>query len=93
MDNNRQPPPSCSEVFFFLLGTSSRWHVSSIADELESLVQESEEAAGAGYAAMVGGEAAPPSRPAQVQQNAKRAKCVFVGDVDMPQAVSESYKQ
>ena len=62
-------------------------------NELESFVQEAEEAAGAGYAAVVGGEAAPASRRAQEQPNAKRAKCPFAGDMDMPQAVSESYEK
>ena len=62
-------------------------------NKLESLVQEADEAAGAGYAAMVGGEIAPASRPAQEQPNAKRANCTFTRDVDMPQAVSESYEK
>ena len=59
-------------------------------NELESLVQEAEEAAGAGYATVIGGEVALASRPAQEQPNAKHAKCAFTRDVDMPQAVSES---
>ena len=42
---------------------------------------------------MAGGEAAPASRPLQEQPNAKCAKCVFAGDVDIPQAVSESYEK
>ena len=46
-----------------------------------------------GYAAMVGGEAAPASRPAQEQPNAKCAKCAFAKDMYMPQAVSESYEK
>ena len=62
-------------------------------NELESLVQEAEDAVGAGYAAVVGGEAASASRPAQEQPNAKHAKCAFAGGVDMPQAVSESYEK
>ena len=62
-------------------------------NELESLVQEADLAAGAGYAAVVGGETASASRPAQEQPNAKRAKCAFAGDVDMPQAISESYEK
>ena len=42
--------------------------------------------------AVAGGKVAHASRPAQEQPNAKRAKCEFVGDVDMPQAVNESYE-
>ena len=63
------------------------------ANELESLVQEAEEAAGAGYAAVVGGETALARRLAQEQPSAKRAKCAFARDVDMPQAVNESYEK
>ena len=62
-------------------------------NELESLVQEADEAAGAGYAAVAGGEVAPVSRPAQEQPNAKRAKCAFAGDVDIPRWLSESYEK
>ena len=46
-------------------------------NELEPLVQESEEAADAGRAAVASGEVAPASRPAQEPPNAKRAKCAF----------------
>ena len=42
---------------------------------------------------MAGGDTAPASKPAQEQPNAKRAKCAFAGDVEMPQAVSESYEK
>ena len=62
-------------------------------NELELLVKEAEEATGAGYAAVLGGEAAPAKGPAQQQPIAKSAKCAFVGDVHMPQAVSESYEK
>ena len=62
-------------------------------NELESLVQEADEAAGAGYAAVAGGDIAPARRPAREQPNAKCAKCVFAGDVEMPKAVSESYEK
>ena len=62
-------------------------------NEMESLVQEAEEAAGAGYDAVLGGAAAPASKPSQEQPRAKRTKCAFVGDVDMPQAVNESYEK
>ena len=62
-------------------------------NELESLVQEAHEATGAGYVAMAGGEIAPASKPAQEQPNAKCAKCAFAEDVEMPQAVSESYEK
>ena len=62
-------------------------------NELESLVQEADEAAGAGHGAVARGEVSLASRPAQEQPNAKRAKCAFAGDVDMPQAVSESYEK
>ena len=67
---------------------SHRW-----PNELESLVQEAEEASGAGYQAMLGGAAALAWRPAQDQPRAKRTKCAFAGDVDMPQAASESYER
>ena len=33
------------------------------------------------------------SRPAQEQPNAKHGKCAFAGDMDMTQAVSESYEK
>ena len=61
-------------------------------NEWESLVQEAEEVSGAGYEAMLGGAAAPAGRPAQDQPRAKRTKCAFAGDVDVPQAASESYE-
>ena len=66
-------------------------HVSP--NELESLVHEAEEAAGAGYDAVVGGAAAPATRPTQEEPRAKCAKCAFAGDVDVSQAVSESYEK
>ena len=37
--------------------------------------------------------AAPAGRPAHDQPRTKRTKCAFAGDVDMPQAASESYEQ
>ena len=60
--------------------------------ELESLVQEAEEATGVGYDAAWGGAAAP-GRPAQEHPHAKRSKCAFEEDVDMPQAAKESYEK
>ena len=63
-------------------------HVSP--NELESLVQEAEEASGAGYEAGLGIAVAPAGRLAQDQPRAKRTKCAFAGDVDLPQAASES---
>ena len=62
-------------------------------NELESLVLEAEEASGAGCEAVLGGAAAPAGRPAQDQPRAKRTKCAFAGDIDMPQAASESYEK
>ena len=62
-------------------------------NELELLVHEAEEASGAGYEAVLGGAAAPAGRPAQDQPLAKRTKCAFAGDVDMPQAANESYER
>ena len=56
-------------------------------------MQEAEEAAGAGYDAVVGGATARASKLAREQPRAKRAKCEFAGDVDMPHAVSESYEK
>ena len=86
-------PPDVVKCSLFCLGPVPvvMSHVSP--NELESLVQEAEEAASAGYAAVVGGETAAASRPAQEQPTAKHAKCAFAGDVDMPQAVSESYEK
>ena len=57
------------------------------------LSRRPDEAAGAGHAAIAGSEIARSGRPAQEQQNATRAQCAFAGDVDMPQAVSESYEK
>ena len=62
-------------------------------NELESIIHAAEEASGAGYEAALGGAAAPAGRPAQDQPRAKRTKCAFAGDVDMPQAASESYER
>ena len=62
-------------------------------NELESLVQEAGEATRARYDAALGGAAAPAGRSAQEQPRAKRTKCAFAGDVDMPQAASESYEK
>ena len=61
--------------------------------QVESLVQEAEEAAGADNDAVLGGAAALASRPAQEQPRAKHTKCAFAGDVGMPQAVNESYEK
>ena len=62
-------------------------------NELESLVHEAEEVSGAGYEAVLGGAAPHAGRSAQDQPRAKRTKCAFAGDVDMPQAASESYER
>ena len=48
---------------------------------------------GAGYDAAVGGTAAPAGRRAQEQPRAKRTKCAFARDVDMPQVASESHQK
>ena len=59
--------------------------------ELELLLQEAQEASGAGCEAALGGAAAPDGRRAEDQLRAKRTKCAFAGDVDMPRAASEVY--
>ena len=53
-------------------------------NEVESLVEEANEAAGVGRDHSGGGGAAPTDKPAQENPRAKRAKCAFAGDVDMP---------
>ena len=62
-------------------------------NELESLVQEAEEASGASYKAALGCAAAPAGKLAPGQPCAKRTKCAFAGDVDMPQAANASYEK
>ena len=86
-------PPAAVKCSLFCLGPvlvvmSHLW-----PNELQSLVQEADKATGSSYAAVVGGEAAPATRLAQDQPNAKRAKRAFAGDMDMPQAVSKSYER
>ena len=62
-------------------------------NELKSIIHAAEEASGAGYEAALGGAAVPAGRPAQDQPRAKHTKCAFAGDVDMPQAATESYER
>ena len=78
-------------MFYLVRDQIPLWLMSHLSRNwLELLLQEYEEASGAGYEAAFGGAAAPACRPAHDQHT---TKCAFAGDVDMPQAGSESYEQ
>ena len=89
----RSAPPASVKCSLYYLGRVPIVMSHLLPNEVESLVQEANEAAGAGgdyYYYSVGGGADPADTPAQEKATAKRTLCAFAGDVDMPQAVSES---
>ena len=87
-----QPASPCfSEVFLFVQDKIPLSHLSQ--NELELLIQEAEEASGAGYKAAFGGAAALAGQPAPDQPRAKGSKCAFAGAVDMPEAATELYER